>query len=66
MRSFVATERCDRCGAQAHAAATKGGSELLFCGHHQREYLDTLIYGGWVVESEEALEHHAIAPAYTD
>jgi len=34
-----AIDRCDRCGAQAYVRATllKGG-ELLFCGHHAKEY----------------------------
>jgi hypothetical protein len=30
-----ATDRCDRCGAQAYVLAElEGGSTLLFCGHH--------------------------------
>lgn len=32
---LAATDRCDRCGAQAyiHVTLTSGG-ELLFCAHH--------------------------------
>jgi hypothetical protein len=34
-RPLTATDRCDRCGAQAYIRATLGsGSELLFCAHH--------------------------------
>jgi len=30
-----ATDRCDRCGAQAYdRVVLPGGSDLLFCGHH--------------------------------
>ncbi|MFN2517670.1 MAG: hypothetical protein ABR604_01310 [Jatrophihabitantaceae bacterium] len=32
---LTATDRCDRCGAQAYVRATLvSGSELLFCAHH--------------------------------
>lgn len=34
-----ATDRCDRCGAQAYVRATMAaGGELLFCGHHARQF----------------------------
>jgi hypothetical protein len=37
--SLIATDRCDRCAAQAHMRATMvSGAELLFCAHHGREY----------------------------
>jgi hypothetical protein len=30
-----ATDRCDRCGAQAYVQVElAGGAHLLFCGHH--------------------------------
>jgi hypothetical protein len=36
---LTATDRCDRCGAQAYVRVTMGsGSELFFCAHHAREY----------------------------
>jgi hypothetical protein len=36
---LTATDRCDRCGAQAYIRATlTSGSELMFCAHHAREY----------------------------
>jgi hypothetical protein len=32
---LTATDRCDRCGAQAYVRATMvSGSDLLFCAHH--------------------------------
>ena len=32
---LTATDRCDRCGAQAYVRTTLlSGSELLFCAHH--------------------------------
>lgn len=35
-----ATDRCDRCGAQAYHRAqhTVSGQELLFCNHHGRAF----------------------------
>ena len=38
-----ATDRCDRCGAQAYVRVelTSGG-ELLFCAHHAREHEDKI------------------------
>lgn len=40
---LTASDRCDRCGAQAYVRVTliKGG-ELLFCGHHARKHLPAL------------------------
>jgi len=38
-----AVDRCDRCGAQAYVRATLlNGGELLFCGHHAKEYASGL------------------------
>ena len=34
-----ASDRCDRCGARALVRAVlPNGLDLLFCGHHAREY----------------------------
>jgi len=34
-----AVDRCDRCGAQAYVRAVLlSGGELMFCGHHGKEY----------------------------
>lgn len=36
---MTASDRCDRCGAQAHVRVfLEGGSALQFCGHHFREH----------------------------
>lgn len=33
--ALSATDRCDRCNAQAYVRVVlPGGSDLLFCGHH--------------------------------
>ncbi len=38
-----AVDRCDRCGAQAYVRAVLlSGGELLFCGHHAKEYAANL------------------------
>ena len=35
---LAATDRCDRCGAQAYVRTTlSSGHELLFCSHHWRD-----------------------------
>lgn len=37
--SLTALDRCDRCGAQAYVRVVlSGGADLLFCGHHGRQY----------------------------
>jgi len=38
-----ASDRCDRCGAQAYVRVTMAsGFELLFCAHHSKEHADKL------------------------
>lgn len=40
---LTASDRCDRCGAQAYMRVTLPSlSELLFCAHHAREHGDAL------------------------
>ncbi|TCJ30903.1 DUF7455 domain-containing protein [Nocardioides jejuensis] len=37
--TLSATDRCDRCGAQAYLKVElASGFELLFCAHHAREH----------------------------
>jgi hypothetical protein len=36
-------DRCDRCSAAAQLIALLPAGELLFCGHHAREYRTHLI-----------------------
>ncbi|MGJ9412531.1 hypothetical protein ACHAAC_07450 [Aeromicrobium sp. CF4.19] len=43
LRGLNATDRCDRCGAQAYVRVElEGGAELLFCAHHAREHEEKL------------------------
>ncbi len=40
---LTATDRCDRCGAQAYLRVLlEAGGELLFCAHHAREHGEKL------------------------
>mgnify|MGYP006278810939 FL=1 len=32
--ALSATDRCDRCGAQAYVRVVLSGGDLHFCGHH--------------------------------
>ena len=42
-KPLTAVDRCDRCGAQAYIRVMLvSGGELLFCGHHGRQYDDGL------------------------
>ena len=39
-----ATDRCDRCGAQAYVKVIgKNNSDLLFCGHHYNKAIDNAV-----------------------
>ena len=39
LTGLSAVDRCDRCGAQAYVRVElAGGTELLFCAHHGRQY----------------------------
>ena len=48
--AFSASDRCDRCGAQAFMRAVLTAGDLLFCAHHGREYGDILAAKALVVE----------------
>ncbi len=37
-----ALDRCDRCSAAAKVRAVLLNGELLFCGHHAKEYAEKL------------------------
>jgi hypothetical protein len=42
-QALSASDRCDRCGAQAYVRVTMaGGLELFFCLHHSKEHADKL------------------------
>ena len=41
--SLTASDRCDRCGAQAYLRVKfESGGELLFCDHHAKAHSDKL------------------------
>ncbi len=53
---LTASDRCDRCGAQAYVRVrlTKGG-ELLFCSHHNGEYFPNLRLQGAVITADDRM-----------
>lgn len=40
--NLTANDRCDRCGAAACTIVVLAAGDLLFCGHHTREYESTI------------------------
>lgn len=41
--ALSATDRCDRCSAQAYVRVVlPGGTDLLFCGHHWNRHENVL------------------------
>ena len=63
--ALTASDRCDRCGAQAYLRVElNSGGELLFCAHHAREHGEKLkeIAVTWIDESDKLAEVPAIAP----
>jgi len=42
-RELTLQDRCDACAAAAKVIATMLNGELLFCGHHGREFKDVLV-----------------------
>ncbi|GAA3160360.1 hypothetical protein GCM10010466_59030 [Planomonospora alba] len=54
-KPLKATDRCDRCGAQAYIRATLPvGGELLFCAHHGRQHIAVLRDRGADIQDESA------------
>jgi ribosomal protein S14 len=52
-RPLAASDRCDRCGAQAYVRATMAsGFDLLLCAHHFRENEDRLRAIAAAIEDE--------------
>lgn len=52
-------DRCDRCGAQGKVRIVlAGGGDLVFCGHHARQYDSTIrLVAAQVVPSEDASDN---------
>ena len=62
---LVATDRCDRCGAQAYVRVTMdSGAELYFCAHHARAYETRLreVAASIQDETERLADASATAP----
>jgi hypothetical protein len=55
---FDASERCDRCGAQAHSRViTSSPVPLLFCAHHRVEHDEYIRKSEFIViDDADALE----------
>ena len=55
--TFTASDRCDRCGAQAFMRAVLSSGDLLFCAHHGRKHQEKLsqIAHSWHDESSRLL-----------
>jgi hypothetical protein len=59
--ALTATDRCDRCGAQAYVRVVlPGGGELLFCLHHARAHGDKL--GQVAVEIHDESDQLDLSP----
>ena len=56
-----ANDRCDRCGAAAMVRFTLLNGELLFCGHHAKEYGPELKKQSVSIEDPENVLHPALA-----
>jgi hypothetical protein len=56
-----AKDRCDRCGAAAMVRFTLLSGELLFCGHHSKEFGSSLKKSALTIEDPESILHPAMA-----
>lgn len=65
---LTVADRCDKCGAQAFMRALfPGGGELLFCGHHGREYAAALSGSSvQLVDETDRLHERPESAASTD
>lgn len=59
-RPLNATDRCDRCGAQAYLSLvmpgtmlTTGPATLMFCLHHANKHADSALIQGFVIAVDE-------------
>lgn len=50
--SLNATDRCDRCGAQAYVRWTKNVADMLMCGHHSTKHEAALVIQGWAIHED--------------
>ena len=58
-----AQDRCDRCSAAAKVRITLLNGELMFCGHHAKEFGPNLKKVAVTVEDPEAILHPSLVGA---
>lgn len=53
-RTLIAVDRCDAksCNAGARVRAVKDSFELIFCGHHARKNVNSLVESGWLIDDQ--------------
>ena len=64
--TFNATQRCDRCGAQAYASALFAAEVLLFCAHHFRKHKDVLLATAELVHDETGALYEQVHKAKSE
>lgn len=55
-----ANDRCDRCSAAAKVEFTLLNGNLLFCGHHAKEFAPSLKKVALTIKDPEAVLHPAL------
>jgi hypothetical protein len=56
-----ANDRCDRCTAAAKVRATLLNGDLLFCGHHAKEFASKIKESSLRIEDPEQVLHPSLA-----
>lgn len=52
-RSLRAVDRCDSCSsAAATVRAVKNGQELVFCTHHAKKSVPSMVSQGWLIDDQ--------------
>jgi hypothetical protein len=59
--SLTRFDRCDRCSAAAQLRAMLPAGELLFCGHHARQYQTRLLEIGARLSPDSQTSHPGAA-----
>lgn len=58
VRTLTASDRCDRCGAEAFVSVYGEQGTLLFCGHHFSKHEDKLRSYAWDIVDERKWINH--------
>lgn len=53
-------DTCDRCGAAGKSRFVKGKLELIFCGHHAREFALELVHDGFTSDAVYAADESLV------